>query len=229
MSELSPRGQALLHASRAALRPHGTDRQRVLATLRERLGGAALVGGVGKAQAAAHSSLAMWAVSAAAMVGVGAAVAVGMSVERSPAVSSLAAPALASAPAPLSSVSDAASAQLPPAVQPEASSAPAAPSMPSRRGADRLAEEVAILSQAAKDLRAGRAADALSALNEHQKRFPGGLLTQERRAARAEALCSLGRFSEAQGELSMLGRSAPHSPLLVRAKERCQARSPKAP
>jgi hypothetical protein len=113
------------------------------------------------------------------------------------------------------------------APQPASSAALALPSAPRR--SDRLAEEVAILSQAAKDLRAGRAADALSALNEHQRKFPGGLLTQERRAARAEALCSLGRLGEAQSELSTLVRTAPQSPLTVRAQERCKARSAKSP
>jgi hypothetical protein len=98
----------------------------------------------------------------------------------------------------------------------------ATPSVLTRR--DRLAEEVSILSQAAKDLRAGNAAKALSALNEHQKKFPSGLLTQERRAARAEALCSLGRFGEADAELSTLVRTAPQSPLTVRAQQRCKAR-----
>jgi TolA-binding protein len=85
------------------------------------------------------------------------------------------------------------------------------------------------LSQAAKDLRAGHAATALSALNEHQKKFPSGLLTQERRAARAEALCSLGRFAEAETELSTLVRTAPQSPLTVRAQQRCKARPDKSP
>ena len=114
----------------------------------------------------------------------------------------------------------------PPAVEPAPEPAAVAPSSPARRG-DRLAEEVAILSQAAKDLRAGRAATALSALNEHQRRFPSGALTLERRAARAEALCSLGRMPEARAELGALTRSAPQSPLTIRAQERCKVRATK--
>jgi hypothetical protein len=132
---------------------------------------------------------------------------------------------MSAAPQVVASLSAPLPAAPPVPIRAPASAIAAAPSAPSKR-ADRLAAEVSILSQAAKDLRAGRAADALSALNEHQKKFPGGLLTQERRAARAEALCSLGRFSEAQTELSILGRSA-ESPLLVRARERCKARSAK--
>lgn len=226
MSELSPRGQTLLHASRAALRPDTSDRERVLAGLRERLGGAPLAG-TGKVQAAAQVSRSLWAVSAVALLGVGSAVAVGLSAAPSH-VPAARAPALISAtPRAVASLSAPLPAALPVPIRAPASAIAAAPSTPSKR-VDRLAEEVSILSQAAKDLRAGRAAEALSALNEHQKKFPGGLLTQERRAARAEALCSLGRFSEAQTELSILGRSA-ESPLLVRARERCKARSAKSP
>jgi hypothetical protein len=105
----------------------------------------------------------------------------------------------------------------------EASTAVAPPpsAVPARRAPDRLAEEVTILRQAAKDLRAGRAAESLRALGEHQRRFPSGLLALERRAARAEALCSLGRFAEAEVELSTLGRVSPGSPLTVRAQQRC--------
>lgn len=224
MSELSPRGQALLHASRAALRPDVTDRQRVLAGLRERLGGAPFAG-TDKLPAATQASQALWALGAAALIGVGGAL--GVALTSDPAeVTAVAPPALVSVAPSAASMTPPASFALPAVVPAPASSAGVATaSNPGKR--DRLAEEVAILSQAAKDLRAGRAAEALGALNEHQRKFPSGLLTQERRAARAEALCSLGRFGEAQGELSILSRSTAESPLLVRARERCQARSSK--
>ena len=222
MSELSPRGQALLRASRAALRPNSNDKARVLTSLRERLGGAPLAGGT--AQAAAHASRTLWALSAAALIGVSGVVAIALSTGKPDAPPPLAPALVSAAPA----VVPAPPAVAPIAVPPPASSAALVVSSAPRRS-DRLAEEVAILSQAAKDLRAGRAADALGALNEHQRKFPNGLLTQERRAARAEALCSLGRFGEAQSELSTLVRSAPQSPLTVRAQERCKARSAKSP
>ena len=223
MSELSPRGQALLRASRAALRPQSGDRERVLAGLQAQLGGA-LPGDV-TAQAAANASRTLWAVGAAALIGVSGVVAIALSSGK-PGVVPPAAPAMVPA-APVVAPAPSA-APLAPTPPPASSAALSLPSAPARRS-DRLAEEVAILSQAAKDLRAGRAADALGALNEHQRKFPSGLLTQERRAARAEALCSLGRFGEAQSELSTLVRTAPRSPLTVRAQERCKARSPKSP
>lgn len=87
---------------------------------------------------------------------------------------------------------------------------------------DRLAQEVALLSRATSDLRAGRAGAALKLLDEHQRKFPNGMLTVERRAVRAQALCSLKRVSEGRAELSQL---APQSPAAGRAKQLCDAAS----
>jgi hypothetical protein len=222
MSELSPRGQALLRASRAALRPSGGDKERILTGLRERLG-MPLAGGA--AHAAAHSSRLLWTVGAAAVIGVAGVVAMSVSSGKPPATPPVVPALVSAAPVVAATPSPAEPAAAP---APASSATPAAPSVAMRRS-DRLAEEVAILSQAAKALRAGRAADALGALNEHQRKFPSGLLAQERRAARAEALCSLGRFGEAHSELATLVRTAPQSPLTVRAQERCKARSTKSP
>jgi len=77
---------------------------------------------------------------------------------------------------------------------------------------------VALLSRATSALRAGRAADALTLLNEHQHKFPKGVLSEERRAAKAQALCSLGRQTEGRAELARL---APHSPAAIRAQQAC--------
>jgi hypothetical protein len=222
MSELSPQGQALLRATRAALRPQGADKARVLSSLQARLGAPPPAA----APAAAHVSRGIWAAAAAAVVGVGGVVALGLSSEPAPIKAPAPAAVVAPATLPTPPVADVAPPSAP--VEEPATPGPAAvaPSAPPRRS-DRLAEEVAILSQAAKDLRAGRAAAALSALNEHQRRFPSGALTLERRAARAEALCSLGRMPEAQAELGSLTRSAPQSPLTIRAQERCRVRTAK--
>jgi hypothetical protein len=99
----------------------------------------------------------------------------------------------------------------------------AAPSeAPALHARDRLAEEVALLSRATTALRAGRAAEALKTLDEHQSRFPRGALSEERRAAKAQALCSLGRMSEGRAELARL---APQSPAAARAKQVCDSSS----
>jgi hypothetical protein len=80
---------------------------------------------------------------------------------------------------------------------------------------------VAILSRAASALHAGRAASALKAIDEHQRKFPQGLLSEERRAARAQALCLLGRRGEAELELQRLVKNSPQSPNTARVKEVC--------
>jgi hypothetical protein len=96
---------------------------------------------------------------------------------------------------------------------------PQAPSRPQ----DRLAQEVALLSRATSDLRAGRAGAALKSLDEHQRKFPNGMLAVERRAVRAQTLCTLKRVSEGRAELSHL---APQSPAAGRAKQLCDAADP---
>jgi len=94
------------------------------------------------------------------------------------------------------------------------------PQVPAQRSRDRLAQEVALLSRATSDLRAGRAGAALKSLEEHQRKFPNGMLTVERRAVRAQALCMLKRVNEGRAELSHL---APQSPAAGRAKQLCDA------
>jgi len=113
----------------------------------------------------------------------------------------------------------------PAAVAPDAARAAKPPSeapVPAQRSQDRLAQEVALLSRATSDLRAGRAGAALKSLDEHQRKFPNGMLTVERRAVRAQALCTLKRVNEGRAELSLL---APQSPAAGRAKQLCDAAS----
>lgn len=91
------------------------------------------------------------------------------------------------------------------------------------REPSRLSEEVALLSRAETDLHAGRFESALRALDEHERRFPHGALEQDRMAARAQALCALGRTAEAQVPLERLARTAPNSPNEERARQACRA------
>jgi hypothetical protein len=60
----------------------------------------------------------------------------------------------------------------------------------------------------------------LNALDEHQRKFPNGVLNVERRAVKAQALCSLKRVSEGR---AVLARLEPHSPAAARAKQLCDA------
>jgi hypothetical protein len=98
---------------------------------------------------------------------------------------------------------------------------PVLPATSNHRPQGRLAAEVAILSRATRDLRTNRPAESLKALDEYCSKFPKGLLGEEQRAARAQALCALGRFDEANEKLAEL---APQSPLVVQAKQFCDAR-----
>jgi len=94
------------------------------------------------------------------------------------------------------------------------------PKAPAQPAHDALAKEVALLSRATSDLRAGRAGAALKLLDEHQRKFPNGMLVVERRAVRAQALCAMKRVSEGRAELAQL---APQSPAAGRAKQLCDA------
>jgi len=98
---------------------------------------------------------------------------------------------------------------------------PVPPATSAHHVQDRLAAEVAILSRATRDLRADRPVEALKALDEYRRKFPKGLLSEEQRAARTQALCSLGRFDEAKARLAEL---TPKSPLAMQAKQFCDAR-----
>lgn len=75
-----------------------------------------------------------------------------------------------------------------------------APSPEATRGArphDRLEEESALLSRAQAELRRGNGSKALQIVAEHERRFNRGILAQERKTIRIQALCSTGRVTEA--------------------------------
>ncbi|HEY3495665.1 MAG TPA: hypothetical protein VGK73_13300 [Polyangiaceae bacterium] len=234
MSRLGPEARALVAAGRDALQPAAGDRERVLAALRARIDVAAGAGG--GAAASAGATAASWPVIAGTIAGLAAVGAIAFVSLRSPAetprerAATTAAAVTTSAPAVTarstpepSSVLDPVVAKAPEAPSPNAV-AGARPSA-AVRPSDRLAEEVAILSRAQTDLHAGRFASALRVLDEHQRRFPGGALAQERLAARVRALCALGRVPEAESELARLTRLSPHSLHEGRAREACAPRA----
>lgn len=233
MSNLSPETRALLSAARDALRPGQENRDRVSATLRAKLGDGALPAALSHhtpstAPVGAHVSA--WKIVTGLAVGAGVFgtilyVGIGLQRESQP---TLPTPAVTVAvPPPTSVVPTVGSPAVASPVEKPVRDSPA-PSTPRRSDrSDRLAQEVAILSRATRDLRSGRAADALKALDEHERRFPSGLLTEERRSARVQALCLLGRFTDADAELSVLSRSSPQSPNAARARQVCANRAAK--
>jgi len=214
--ELSAPARELVEGSKGAHDPTPVDQERVFAALQARIA-------AGEGQPDPDGSLpppapkAPWGLISAGGIGAGliaAAVAWSSAPESTPAVAPT--PAVAApAPAPR------AAAPLEPIQKPEASAPvepPRSASAPSSKPNSRLAEEVEILSRATSALHAGRAEDALAAAAEHQKKFPRGLLSEERRSARAQALCLLGRTSEAKRELDHMAPGSPHA---ARARQRC--------
>jgi hypothetical protein len=84
-----------------------------------------------------------------------------------------------------------------------------------------LAEEMRLLGAAQRELAAGHGNAALEMLDQHERRFPQGVLSEERRGARVLALCSLGRTREARAEARRFLRTSPESPLVPRVVDSC--------
>ena len=229
MTELDPKARALVDAGRRALRGTAGDRERIEAALRARLGDAALPPDAGVTQVATTAS---WQAIAGAAIGVCILAGVAFYALRpTPSAPALDARPAAHRPAPQTTPAD------PPAAVPEpvperAAPAPSIvpastpPSSSSPRARDALAREVALLSRATSALRAGHPAAALRTLADHQRRFPTGALVEERRAAKAQALCLLGRVGEGRAELARL---TPQSPAAATAQQVCDGAVSAAP
>jgi len=221
MSALSPKALAVLQKGRAGLRAAPGERERIEALLDARIA----TGAPTLAAAAARPLLSnAWRMAFVGALGVAAA---GGSLffalrpaSPVPAVSASAPPLAQSSapatPAALKLVDEPAAEQGPPTSPVKAPEVPSAvPRVPGS-----LAQEVALLSRATSALRAGKAGEALRVLDEHQRKFPNGALSVERRAARGQALCSLMRIGEGRAELARL---APRSPAAGRTKQVCDA------
>ena len=220
MARLNPEAEKLVNATRSVLRPNSADRERVFQALLPKLGGGLAAEGMNVVPHAKGAARGMLMKVSAVVVGLGVAGG-GLFLASRPAAPP-AKPIVAApqkpAPAPAEPVNNAPPIAVP--ASPETDVAEKRAPVPSR-SADNLAQEVAILSRAGAELHAGQPAAALKTLEEHQRKFPGGVLTQERTAARIQALCALGRTREAQSELSRLSRSAPESPHVARASKAC--------
>jgi hypothetical protein len=226
MSELSSEARALVSDGRSALRPTTEDRARVASRLATRLGAVAILAAQPGYAAPKVAGLSKFSsiVAAVGLVGASAVYSFTRPVESA-----------VVAPAPVRAVNAPMVSPMAPSeprVAPETTELEARaarpafattlarkePTTPSTEG---LAEEVALLSRATSQLRGGDAAGALASLEQHQRQFPAGRLLEERLSARAQALCVLGRSSEAEAELARLMRSAPRSPHVARARRAC--------
>lgn len=228
MSGLSREAQKLVQAGRDSLRPTAADRERVFQALLPRIGGSPVGTEVDPSSLASEAAKASLVKISAVIVGLGVAGG-GLLVALRPAPE----PATVAAPAPVKLAPIASPRDETPANNDVPESVPSAtPRAPTPAGpaekrvaprpaASGLAQEVAILSRASAELHAGRPAAALAALDEHQRKFPGGVLAQERAAARIQALCALGRTGEARAAIARLARTSPTSPHLARARKAC--------
>jgi hypothetical protein len=223
VSDLGLEAQALIRTGRSALRPTAADRERVAEALRALIEAA---GGAQNAPATAIAQARSWGWSSlsalVAAIGVGGLFVAGafgtfglQQSPRTPAVTTattVASPDVGPARTPATP-----EVSVPP--PPSLESAPVVaerivsertPTRGRKVRSDRLAEEVEILSRAATELHRGQLTSALGVLEEHARKFPRGALTQERRAAQIQALCGLGRVSEADAELARLSPGSLH-------------------
>ena len=233
MEDLTPRARGLVDAGRGAFRASAGDRARIEAALRVRLGTDVLPPEVSiprLVRAAGRRTAARLALGAGVAVVVGAAL-LGLQAHRGapvrPTARSVQPPAAAPA-RPATHVADAAEADgaapARAAAGPRQGPAPnvATSREPAFSPPDRLAQEVMLLSRATAELRTGHVAKALKALDEHQRKFPNGLLSEDRRTAKAQALCLLGQLTKGRAELALL---PPQSPGAARAKQVCDGDS----
>lgn len=220
VTKLGIEARALVAAGRNTLRPSAADRERVLSALRERIAHPADPPPDDALRAAGKSGVG-WPGSSGIFVG---AALVGALLWQFGG----GAPQPGAALPRALSISAALSARVtpPPPIEPAppasgSSSVTPAPE-PARPGprppTGSIAEEVALLSRAETELHAGRFARALRLLDDYERRFPKGALSQEDVAARVQALCGLGRAAAAQAQLERL---APDSPHARRARAAC--------
>lgn len=86
---------------------------------------------------------------------------------------------------------------------------------------DDLAEENRLLGQARRALIDERPERALARLGEHERRFPHGVLTEERQALRAVALCEAERSVEGKAAARLFLREHPQAALAHRVRSAC--------
>jgi len=234
---LSPKARALIVAHRDAHRPTAADRERVTAALRARLGASVLPLDTLPATTPVRPASTRWLSGGAQRLS---ATALGVCVVGSalflaqrpaatphtatPGRNESAAAVIAAPVTPVSSAPALTETPITPRLEPVPAPRPAQHARPkpavSRSSDDTLGQEVKLLSNATSQLSAGQASSALLALEEHQRRFSHGRLSDERNLAKARALCMLHRFEEGRATLALLATGTPSA---ARVKEECDA------
>ncbi len=103
---------------------------------------------------------------------------------------------------------------------PKKSDRDAAPRRSNRADAHTL--ELGVLQRARAAVASGQFPTALEAIAEHQRRFPTGILQEEREALRVKALAGLGKTEEARKAARRFGEKFPNSVLSPRLEEATQ-------
>jgi hypothetical protein len=246
MSELSSQDQELLAGARAAFEPSAEAEDRVLAAVLAKVGpgappapsdGCGPPAGAAPAAPTASGIAKAW-LSAGLALGLAAAgggYAALRGARPAPAIVASAAAPPAEPPA-ASAEPPAASAEVPStyAAPPEVAAPPSAPAAAPRPrprptasaapDADTLRREAARLREVQRALRDGDPDRALRSLESPGASPAGGVLGEERLAARVQALCLAGRTAEARAALAELRRLSLRSPQLARLSSSCAAR-----
>jgi hypothetical protein len=231
---MEPFAQELLDRARHAHDPGPEDAARVRAKLALRIGAAALAtGGSAAAVGRSHGWLLKLVLPSVVVASV---LALVLTRGRSPAVetapvppAAVSVPVVATAeptatelPAPTPSDAPVAPANSVPLAAASAT-APVRAARPQPSASSDLEAEMALLASAQAAIQRGDFSAALAKLDEHQRSFPGGALSEERTAARVVALCGAGRQSEARALAALFLAHHPSSPLAPRVKNACGA------
>jgi hypothetical protein len=238
MTELSPEARAIAGAGARDDGPTGTDRERVRKALMATIAGGATAASTGSASAATTSASTTAAAATAGAsvttklliavaVGLGAGTGIYLAQGDAP-EPAVVTPAPTPPPTPAPT----------PAVSPSQSPSPSPSTVDRDRDRDRdepqpptqtptptrppiadLAREQQLLRAAARAMRAGAPAHALSLLDEHAASFPDGQLEPERAATRVHVLCD--RAEDARAAADSFRRRHPRSPLLPRIDRSC--------
>jgi TolA-binding protein len=84
-----------------------------------------------------------------------------------------------------------------------------------------LEQELKLLSAARDGLKSGNTALAMERVQEHERRFPAGILAMEARALGVDALCAAGRHEAAREAAEAFLKRWPESPLAARVRSAC--------
>lgn len=227
-SPLSKEAANLVNAGKSALRASEADKIAVRQALQQQLGLSAGTAGLppnaanltatnpaggpstppAAAPSAATQAGVAWPKLAFAVAGVGGVIAAALLWPKQPPRVEGASVSVNSAPLPANSAPELKQVSPEPATLAETASvteqsAPAERTQPTgnaRTSADRLREEVALLTRAQKEFQAQRPNQAMALVDEHRRKFPRGVLIQERVTLRTRLLCALGRSAEADAE-----------------------------